>query len=242
MMLSGKLVASIEGLRVSWLRIWEERLGVFCLWSIARTYCQSLKASASTKNQARVLQKLMTCACQENLLICMISFQALLKGMWPEGHFLLFCAMFPSWSYSSCWYVMISKPFLNSPTGTGLKPAWGLCPWVVLWVTYSLLALHFPFAFPEVQPQAAFLRWVVAAAVGLFPSAQRAPHNQGFPLRSHSSFPKASKRYGRLWHWLQTSATVSEACFCYFQCCSSIICMGVCVYLVYPFAIASESL
>lgn len=57
--------------------------------------------------------------------------------------------------------VGIDKPFLNSPAGTGtsLKLAWGLHPWMVLWVTYSLLAFHFPFAAPEVQPQAGFPLW-----------------------------------------------------------------------------------
>lgn len=38
----------------------------------------------------------------------------------------------------------INKRFLNNPTDTGLKPAQGLYPWMVLWITYSSFT---PFSF-----------------------------------------------------------------------------------------------
>lgn len=80
----------------------------------------------------------------------------------------------------------------------------------VFQVMYFLLALHFPFVFPEIQPQAPIPQCVgvVIAAVGFSLSVHRAPHSQAFPLRSHPSLPKASKCYMCLWYYLQTSTTV----------------------------------
>lgn len=154
MILSGKLVASTEGLRVSRLQVREEWLGFFVSEVLLELNVKVWRPQLPLKTSPEFFRNGWLVLARKTCWFARSVFKLWLKGMWPESLLTVLCNV----PILVILFMLvrddrIDKPFLNNPTGTGLKPAWGLHPWTALWVTYSLLALHFPFVFPEVQPQ-----------------------------------------------------------------------------------------